>query len=347
MPNPSHLEAVDPVVEGRARASRPITPAPPSRLDSSVTLSILIHGDAAFTGQGVVAEDLQPVAPARVQQRRHDPPDRQQPGGIHDIGQRGAFDRPGRPTWPRALTCRSFTSTPMIRRPASAAIRLAMAYRAEFDGDVVIDLVGYRRYGHNETDEPSYSQPLMYQAIAEHPSVRELYASALVADHAISASDANELVADARKELTSRQAAVRKRHADPPWTGATRELAPRSAPRAGHGGHPQALLRPERRAACHSERLHVNPKLVRPDRPTPRGARRARAGHRMGACRDAGLCLAPGRRRADPAERPGHRPRHVQPAPPDPASTRRPAPAGPRSITCPRTRPASRSSTPR
>ena len=119
-----------------------------------------------------------------------------------------------------------------------AAVRLAMAYRAEFDGDVVIDLVGYRRYGHNEADEPSYSQPLMYQAIADHPSVRELYASALVADHAISASDADDLVADARKELTSRQAAVRKRHASRAWTAATRSC-PRSAP----------LSRPPRSAA--------------------------------------------------------------------------------------------------
>jgi hypothetical protein len=136
---------------------------------------VLIHGDAAFPGQGVVAETLNLQRSTGYAHRRHAPPDRQQPGRLHDRPERRALDalreRPGEglrhPDHPRQR-----------RRPEACdrRVRLAMAYRAEFGHDVVIDLVGYRRFGHNEGDEPAYTQPLMYEQIA-HPTVRELYAS--------------------------------------------------------------------------------------------------------------------------------------------------------------------------
>ena len=262
MPNPSHLEAVDPVVEGRARAEQTDHSGPTVRLDSSVTLSILIHGDAAFTGQGVVAETFNL---SRL-------PGYSNGGTIHliannQVGFTTSVSEARSTTWASDLA-KGF-DLPIIHVNADdpeaclAAIRLAMAYRAEFDGDVVIDLVGYRRYGHNETDEPSYSQPLMYQAIAEHPSVRELYASALVADHAISASDANELVADARKELTSRQAAVRKRHADPALDRGDEELPQERPAEPATAVTRKALLALNAELHAIPDSFSVNPKLVR------------------------------------------------------------------------------------
>ncbi len=262
MPNPSHLEAVDPVVEGRARAEQTDHSGPTVRLDPSVTLSILIHGDAAFTGQGVVAETFNL---SRL-------PGYSNGGTIHliannQVGFTTSVSEARSTTWASDLA-KGF-DLPIIHVNADdpeaclAAIRLAMAYRAEFDGDVVVDLVGYRRYGHNEADEPSYSQPLMYQAIADHPSVRELYASALVADHAISASDANELVADARKELTSRQAAVRKRHADPALDRGDEELPQERPVEPATAVTRKALLALNAELHAIPDSFSVNPKLVR------------------------------------------------------------------------------------
>ena len=91
-----------------------------------------------------------------------------------------------------------------------AAARLAMLYRERFHGDVVIDLVGYRRYGHNEGDEPAYTQPLMYAAIAEHPTVGQIYRAVLVDAGVVTREQAEEQVREANREMTARQAALRK-----------------------------------------------------------------------------------------------------------------------------------------
>ena len=208
-PNPSHLEAVDPVIEGRTRAEQSDRSGSVTRVNHAITLPVLIHGDAAFAAQGVVAETLNL---ARL--------DGYATGGtVHLI----ANNQVGFTTGPREGRSTDYSSdlakgfdAPIVHVNADdpeaclAAARLAMMYRETFGHDVVIDLVGYRRYGHNEGDEPSYSQPAMYSAIAEHPSVREIYQAQLVQAGAISAEAADKLVKEALRDLAKRQAAVRK-----------------------------------------------------------------------------------------------------------------------------------------
>jgi 2-oxoglutarate dehydrogenase E1 component len=176
-PNPSHLEFVNPVIAGMARAAgtdaaRPGKPV----FDADRTLPIVIHGDAAFPGQGIVAETLNL---SRL--------DGYTTGGtIHII----ANNQLGFTAVPAESYSTSYASglargfkIPIIHVNADdpvaciEAARMAWAYRARFQRDFLIDLVGYRRYGHNEGDEPGFTQPLMYQKIATHPTVRELWAA--------------------------------------------------------------------------------------------------------------------------------------------------------------------------
>nr|CAA9282607.1 2-oxoglutarate dehydrogenase E1 component [uncultured Armatimonadetes bacterium] len=179
-PNPSHLEFVDPVVMGRARAAqeqRSDAGFPVQNLSAS--LSIMIHGDAAFPGQGVVAEtlNLSQLPGYRVG------------GTIHII----ANNQVGFTTTPRDSRSTLYASDlakgfeiPIVHVNADdpiacvAVSRMACAYRERFGKDFLIDLVGYRRWGHNEGDEPAYTQPRMYEAIRSHPTVREKWAKELV-----------------------------------------------------------------------------------------------------------------------------------------------------------------------
>src|ERR671931_687481 len=177
--NPSHLEYVDPVVEGETRACQTNHDTREWTHDQRSALAVLIHGDAAFPGQGVVAETLNLQAL----------PGYSTGGTLHLIAnnQIGFTTDPeeGRSTRYSSDLAKGF-DVPIIHvnaddaEGAVAAVRLAMAFRERFRKDVVVDLVGYRRFGHNEGDEPAYTQPLMYQTIERHPSVRELYAKALV-----------------------------------------------------------------------------------------------------------------------------------------------------------------------
>ncbi len=176
-PNPSHLEFVNPVVAGMARAAgtdagRPGTPV----FNPHLTLPLLIHGDAAFPGQGIVAETLNL---SRL--------DGYTAGGtIHIIAnnQLGftAVSAESYSTSYASGLARGF-KIPIIHVNADdpiaciEAARIAWAYRERFQRDFLIDLVGYRRYGHNEGDEPGFTQPLMYQKIAAHPTVREQWAA--------------------------------------------------------------------------------------------------------------------------------------------------------------------------
>ena len=176
-PNPSHLEFVNPVVAGMARAAgtdaaRPGRPV----FDADRTLPLLIHGDAAFPGQGIVAETLNL---SRL--------DGYTTGGtIHII----ANNQLGFTAVPAESYSTSYASglargfkIPIVHVNADDPLacvevaRMAWAYRARFQRDFLIDLVGYRRYGHNEGDEPGFTQPLMYQRIANHPTVREQFAA--------------------------------------------------------------------------------------------------------------------------------------------------------------------------
>src|SRR5205085_250952 len=173
--NPSHLEAVDPIVEGRARAEQTDRSTREGRHDPSVALPILIHGDAAFPAQGIVAETLN-LAELEGYSTG---------GSLHLIAnnQVGLTTDPveGRSTRYSSDLAKGF-DFPIIHVNADdaeacvAAVRLAMAYRRRFQNDVVIDLVGYRRHGHNEQDEAAYTQPLMAARIAEQPTVRDQYA---------------------------------------------------------------------------------------------------------------------------------------------------------------------------
>ena len=187
-PNPSHLEAVDPVVEGMARAAgTSVDRAGEPRFDPSCSLPILIHGDAAFPGQGIVAETLNL---SRL-------PGYDTGGTIHIIvNNQLGFTADARESYSTSYAsglARGF-KIPIVHVNADdpvacvEAARLAFAYRARFRRDFLIDLIGYRRWGHNEGDEPAFTQPLMYQRIAKHPTVREIWAHRLVERGAIEPS---------------------------------------------------------------------------------------------------------------------------------------------------------------
>jgi 2-oxoglutarate dehydrogenase E1 component len=178
-PNPSHLEFVSPVVDGRARAKQTQRRGREAHHDPTAALPVAIHGDAAFAAQGVVAETLNLGA---LQGYRTG-------GTLHLItNNQVGFTTDmvdARSTRYASDLAKGF-DIPIIHVNADdaeaclSAVGLAMAYRDRFHQDVVIDLVGYRRHGHNEGDEPAYTQPLMYERIKNLPTVRELYARSLV-----------------------------------------------------------------------------------------------------------------------------------------------------------------------
>jgi 2-oxoglutarate dehydrogenase E1 component len=198
--NPSHLEAVDPVVEGRARAEQTDRSSRTGYNDTSVAMPILIHGDASFPAQGVVAETLN-LADLNGYSTG---------GTIHLISnnQIGFTTDPadGRSTRYSSDLAKGF-DVPIFHvnaddpEAALGTIRLAMAFRRRFCTDVVIDLVGYRRYGHNEQDEAAYTQPLMAARIEAQPSVREQYAEQLVAAGALGDEEAAQLAANVEQTL--------------------------------------------------------------------------------------------------------------------------------------------------
>ena len=183
-PNPSHLEFVNPVVEGIARAKQTVRDRRELQQDVSRVLPVIMHGDAAFAGQGIVAETLN-LARLRGYETG---------GTLHLIvnNQIGFTTDPdeSRSTNYASDLARGF-DIPVFHVNADdpeaclAVVRLATAYRTEFEADVLIDLVGYRRYGHNEGDEPAYTQPRMYESVEGHPTVRTLWADRLVEEGAL------------------------------------------------------------------------------------------------------------------------------------------------------------------
>ncbi len=201
MPNPSHLEFVNPVVMGRVRALQTDRVAPAEvGLDPQAALAVLIHGDAAFSGQGIVSEcfNLQELDGYRVG------------GTLHLISNNQigftTDTHDSRSTRYASDLAKGF-NVPIIHVNADdldacrAAIRLAMAFRARFKRDVVIDLIGYRRWGHNEGDEPAYTQPLMAERIKEHPSVAAIYAARLREEGVIDDEAIAEMEAGIRRRL--------------------------------------------------------------------------------------------------------------------------------------------------
>ena len=206
--NPSHLEFVNPVVEGFTRAAqdrRDEPGAPRQNVDKA--LCITIHGDAAFPGEGVVAETLNLSRLSGYQTG----------GTIHfiannQVGFTTSADQ-GRSTLYASDLAKGF-EIPIIHVNADdpeaclSAVALAHAYRQRYHKDFLIDLVGYRRWGHNEGDEPAFTQPRLYASIAEHAPVRALYAGRLVAEGVISPADVEMMRQEARERLKQAHADV-------------------------------------------------------------------------------------------------------------------------------------------
>jgi len=209
VPNPSHLEFVNPVVSGMARVRQFPDPGPEGAQDMDGVVPLLIHGDAAFAAEGVVAEALN-MARLRGYSTG---------GALHIIcnNQVGFTTDPndGRSTRYASDLAKGY-DIPVIHVNADdapaclAAIRLAMAYRARFHDDVVIDLVGYRRHGHNEADEPGYTQPKLYALIDRHPTVRTLWAQRLVEQGDLSQDEVTAMEEGVTSRFRAAQDAVRE-----------------------------------------------------------------------------------------------------------------------------------------
>jgi len=202
--NPSHLEFVDPIVLGRVRAHLD----PGVAAGGTQSLGLLIHGDAAFAGEGIVQETLNL---SRL-------PGYSVGGVIHVIvnNQIGFTTPPedGRSTIyatdvARMLQAPIFHVNGEDPEAVAQVVQLAMDFRAEFPSDVFIDMYGYRRLGHNETDEPSFTQPVLYRKIAARPSVRESYLNRLLALKNVSSEEGEKILVECREHLEQQLQAAR------------------------------------------------------------------------------------------------------------------------------------------
>jgi multifunctional 2-oxoglutarate metabolism enzyme len=199
--NPSHLEFVAPVAAGATRAAQTTRQGPHAHQDTNAAIPVIVHGDAAFPGQGVVAETLNLQAL-----------DGYTVGGTIHLIQNNQVGFTTDPDDSRSTTYASDLAkgfdVPIIHVNADdvaacvSAVRLAFAFRQEFGHDVLIDLIGYRRFGHNEADEPAYTQPEMYQVIKKHPSVRELFARQMVDQGIVSEQESTEMTDEVWSELS-------------------------------------------------------------------------------------------------------------------------------------------------
>jgi multifunctional 2-oxoglutarate metabolism enzyme len=199
--NPSHLEYVSPVVEGATRAAQTTRKGPHAHQDTNAAVPIVIHGDASFPAQGVVSEtfNLQGLDGYKVG------------GTVHIItnNQVGFTTDPddARSTRWASDLAKGF-DVPIIHVNADdvpaciSAVRLAFAFRQEFGHDVLIDLIGYRRFGHNESDEPAYTQPEMYAKIKMKKRVSELWADRLVTEGIVSTEEVEQQAQEVWDNLT-------------------------------------------------------------------------------------------------------------------------------------------------
>jgi 2-oxoglutarate dehydrogenase E1 component len=199
--NPSHLEFASPVAEGACRAAQTTRQGPHAHQDTNAAIPITLHGDAAFPGQGVVAEtlNLQGLDGYTV-------------GGTIHLIQNNQVGFTTDPDDARSTRWASDLAkgydVPIIHVNADdvaaciSAVRLAFAFRQQFGHDVLIDLIGYRRFGHNEADEPAYTQPEMYQRIKKHAPVRELFAKQLIDHGVVSEQESTEMTDEVWAVLT-------------------------------------------------------------------------------------------------------------------------------------------------
>ncbi len=194
--NPSHLEAVDPVVLGKVRAKQEQR----DDTERKRVMPILMHGDAAFAGQGIVAECL-----ALSELRGY------RVGGTMHVLVNNQIGFTTSPKFARSSPYPSDVAlavqAPIVHvngddpEAVIHAAKIATDFRNKFGKDVVLDLFCYRRFGHNEADEPSFTQPIMYRKIAAHPSTRQLYAERLVAEGVLTDADADAMVAEIQATL--------------------------------------------------------------------------------------------------------------------------------------------------
>src|SRR5687768_8766869 len=220
IPNPSHLEVVNPVLAGVARARQVL--AGGGERDEAAVLPICVHGDAAFPGEGVVAETLNLSGLTGFRTG----------GTLHIIvnNQVGFTTDPidARSTRYASDLAKGF-EVPIVHVNADDAescvhvVRLAIEYRANFGKDFLIDVVGYRRHGHNETDEPSFTQPTLYKKIRAHPSPREVWGNRLVEEGLITPDDVKQIDAEVAANLERIQAATKSGEIHPPEHRPTNE----------------------------------------------------------------------------------------------------------------------------
>ncbi len=215
LPNPSHLEMVDPVVLGAVRAEQ--DRASDNDDSHQEAMALLIHGDAAFAGQGVVAEALNLVNLEGYSVG----------GAIHVI----ANNQLGFTTQPRDGYSGQYCSDiargyeiPVVHvnsddlEACALVAKMAVSYRLQFQKEFVIDLVGYRRHGHNENDEPRFTQPIAYGKIANHPTLRERWARRLLEDEVVSQDEVDAFVSATHDQLSAAMKAV-----DSPGAGTKRQ----------------------------------------------------------------------------------------------------------------------------
>jgi multifunctional 2-oxoglutarate metabolism enzyme len=271
-PNPSHLEFVNPVVTGGARFLQSDFDGPDLSHNLKRAVPVLLHGDAAFPAQGVVAETL----------NLQSLPGYTTGGTIHLIqnNQVGFTTDPDEArSTPYAADMAKGFNVPIIHVNADdveacvAAVRLAMAYRERWCRDIVIDLIGYRRYGHNETDEPAYTQPTMAAAIKAHPPVSEIYAEKLIEQETVSAEEVGRLSEERHAEMSGALKGLREKmeageYEDPTVTGATTqtgELLDRTASPPVHTAVEAGKLRTLNEELLKTpEGFNVHRKLRRP-----------------------------------------------------------------------------------
>ena len=263
-PNPSHLEAVDPVVEGMVRAKQDKTMGQQDLTREQVmdlALPVLLHGDAAFAGQGIVMETLNL---AQLKGYRTG-------GTIHIIinNQIGFTTSPeaGRSTIYSTDVAR-MTQLPIFHingddpEAAYRVLQIALNYRQEFNKDVVLDVVGFRRLGHNETDEPSYTQPLMYARVKAHPGVRTVYAKRLIKEGVLTEEEVKNLIDERVRRYEEALAnAKRKVAEDPPQAQPRVEEIDGSAI-VPTGVNAETIKSIAHKIAVVPEGFNVNPKMV-------------------------------------------------------------------------------------
>ncbi|MFT3744220.1 MAG: multifunctional oxoglutarate decarboxylase/oxoglutarate dehydrogenase thiamine pyrophosphate-binding subunit/dihydrolipoyllysine-residue succinyltransferase subunit [Pyrinomonadaceae bacterium] len=264
--NPSHLETVNPVVEGMVRARQDyLRDGEGKERQETYThiLPLLLHGDAAFAGQGVVMETLQLAGL----------PGYRTGGTIHMVinNQIGFTTSPGLSRSSIYSTdAAHITQSPVFHingddpEAAYRVIQIALDYRREFDKDVVLDLVGFRRLGHNEGDEPSYTQPVMYARVKAHPGTRHLYAQQLIREGVITEADLTSMT----DKVVEKYEGILAR---------AKDIAAKKPARAVLAAHPQdedgstvletgasadILKRVADKISLVPEDFHINPKMV-------------------------------------------------------------------------------------